>query len=124
MYAPRTRGRSRSERIDRVGRRLVGEERRQELRVGRRRQPGAAALELVEQLAGVDEVAVVADGERPARPEPERRLGVLPDRRAGRRVAAVGDREVAAERRQAPLVEDLGDHPEVLVEHEDLARRR
>ena len=59
------------------------------------RKAGAAAAQLRQQLAGVDEVAVVADRERPARPEPERRLGVLPDRRAGRRVAAVGDREVA-----------------------------
>ena len=107
------------QRVDRVRRRLVGEERGQELRVGRRGEAGAAALELVEQLAGVDEVAVVADRDRPPRPEPERRLGVLPDRRAGRRVAAVGDREVAAEAGQPPLVEDLGDHPEVLVQ-EDL----
>ena len=59
---------------------------------GRRPRP---PVELAEQLAGVHEVAVVADRERPPRPEPERRLGVLPDRRAGRRVAAVGDREVA-----------------------------
>ena len=75
----------------------------------------------VEQLAGVHEVAVVADRERPPGPEAERRLGVLPDRRAGRRVAAVGDREAAAQARQAALVEDARDEPEVLVEHELLA---
>ena len=34
------------QRLDGVGRRLVGEERRQELRVGRRGEAGAAALEL------------------------------------------------------------------------------
>ena len=85
---------------------------------GRRARP---PLQLVEQLAGVDEVAVVADGDRPARPQAVGRLGVLPDRRAGRRVAAVGDGEVAAQARQAPLVEDRADHPEVLVEHQLLA---
>ena len=30
----------------------------------------------------------------------------------------MGDREVAAEAGQPPLVEHLGDHPEVLVEHQ------
>ena len=59
---------------------------------GRRARP---PRELAEQLAGVDEVAVVADRERPPRPQAVRRLGVLPDRRAGRRVAAVGDRQAA-----------------------------
>ena len=54
-------------------------------------------------------------------PWPVRRLGVLPDRRAGRRVAAVGDGQVAAQAGQAPLVEDRADHPEVLVEHQLLA---
>ena len=39
----------------------------------------------------------------------------------GRRVAAVGDREVAPETRHPPLVEDRADHPEVLVEHQLLA---
>ena len=78
----------------------------------------SAALELGQQLPGVDEVAVVADREGPAGPEAIRRLGVLPDRRAGRRVAAMGDGEVAAERREPTLVEDRADEPEVLVEHE------
>ena len=63
------------------------------------------------------------DRERPARPEAERRLGVLPDRGARRGVAAVGDREAARQARQAPLVEDLGDQPEVLVEHQLVAVR-
>ncbi len=58
------------------------------------------------------------DRERPPRPEPERRLGVLPDRGAGRRVAAVGHGEVAHERRDAPLVEHLADHAQVLVDHQ------
>ncbi len=83
----------------------------------RLRPPGRRA----EQLPRVHEVAVVPDRERPPRPQAERRLGVLPDRGAGRGVAAVGDRELAAEARQAPLVEDLGDHAEVLVEHQLVA---
>ena len=95
------------ERLDGVGRRLVGEQRGQQLRVGRGRQPGPTAGELVEQLARVDEVAVVADRERPARSEAIGRLGVLPDGRTGRRVAAVGDRQLAAQARQASLVEDV-----------------
>ena len=104
--------------VDGVVRRLVGEERGQELRVGAGGEAAAPALELLEELARVDEVAVVADGERPPRPEAERRLGVLPDRGAGGRVAAVGDREVAGERRDPPLVEDLADHAQVLVDHQ------
>ena len=106
------------ERIDGVRGGLVGEERGQELRVGARGEAAAAALELLEELARVDEVAVVPDGERPPRAQAERRLGVLPDRRAGRRVPAVRDGEVAGERRDAPLVEDLADHAEVLVDHQ------
>ncbi len=88
-------GQDAEERLDRVG---AGSSASSAVRssvsveAGRRARP---PRELAEQLAGVDEVAVVADRDRPARPEPERRLGVLPDRRAGRRVAAVGDREVA-----------------------------
>ena len=56
-----------------------------------------------------------------ARTEPVGRLGVLPDGGARRRIAAMGDRELTAEARQAPLVEDRADHPEVLVEHQLLA---
>jgi hypothetical protein len=54
-------GQQMEERVHRVGRGLVREERREELRVGRRGEASASALELVEELAGVDEVAVVAD---------------------------------------------------------------
>ena len=58
------------ERLDRVGRRLVGEQRRQQLRVGRGGQARPAALQLAEQLTRVDEVAVVADRQRPPRAKP------------------------------------------------------
>ena len=76
------------------------------------------ALEPVAQLGGVGEVAVVRerDGARVA--AAERRLGVLPGAGAGRGVAAVADREVALERAQAALVEDLGDQAHVLVDQE------
>ena len=47
----------------------------------------------------------------------QRRLAVLPDRRAGRRVAAVRDRQVAAQRLEPALVEHLVDQAEVLVDH-------
>src|SRR5665811_2446978 len=71
-----------------------------------------------EQLPGVDEIPGMADGDRPAVTETEGRLGVLPDRRPGGRIAAVGDSERAPKARQAALVEDLGDESEVLVEHQ------
>ena len=51
-------------RRDGVGRLLVGEKGGQQLRVGRGRQARPAAGQLVEQLAGVHEVPVVADGDR------------------------------------------------------------
>ena len=107
--------------LDRVRRRLVRKERGQQLRVRRGRQARPAALEQLEQVARVDQIAVVADRERPARSQPVGRLGVLPDRRPGRRVAAMGDGQLAAQARQPALVEDRADHPEVLVEHQLLA---
>src|SRR5829696_2526792 len=88
---PADAGQDADERVHGVGGRLVGEEGCEELGVGARRQAPAAALELVEQLPGVDEVPVVPDRERAARTEAERRLRVLPDRRPGGGVAAMRD---------------------------------
>ncbi len=99
----------------------IGEERREQLRVARATDALAAAGQAFEQLARVDQVAVVPDRHRPLGPQAIGRLGVLPEGRAGRRVAAVGDRQVAAQRWQAAFVEDLGDHAEVLVDHHALA---
>ena len=92
-----------------------GEQRRDERGVG-----GVAAGELAGdagaaevlvheglELDGVDEVAVVGEGQRAAAGAAERRLGVLPRGAAGRRVARVADRDVAAERAERRLVEDL-----------------
>ena len=109
------------QRLDRVARRIVRQERRQQLGVRGRGQARFAALEVREQLAGVDEVAVVADRDRPAVAQPEGRLGVLPDRGAGGGVAAVGNRQRAAQARQSALVENLGDEAELLIEHQLLA---
>ena len=109
------------ERLDGVGGRLVCQERGQELRVGGRREAGAAAGQLPEQLARVDEIAVMADRERPPRALAVRGLGVLPDGGAGRRIAAVRDRQPPAQARQPALVEHRTDHPEVLVEHQLVA---
>ena len=72
------------------------------------------------QLGGVDQVAVVAQRQAGAgRGGAERRLGVLPGGGAGRGVAGVADREVAAQAAQRRLVEDLADQPEVLVDDDD-----
>ena len=75
----------------------------------------------LEQLASVDQVPVVTHRHGAPWPQPERWLGVLPARRAGRRVTAVGDRHLAAQGRQAALVEDLRDEAKVLVDHHLMA---
>ena len=77
-------------------------------------------LDQLAQLVGVDQVAVVAERDRAVRGGAERRLGVLPGAGPGRGVAGVADREVALERVQGGLVEDLRDQAHVLVD-EDLA---
>ena len=112
------------ERLDRVGGRLVGQERREELRVGAGGEPAPTARQPLQELPRVHEVAVVPDRERAAGSQAERRLGVLPDRGAGRGVAAVGRSPGGRAGWEAALVEDLGDHPEVLVEHQLVAVRR
>ena len=70
------------------------------------------------QVVGVDQVAVVAERDRPVRGRPERRLRVLPGARPGRGVARVADREVALERVERGLVEDLRDQAHVLVDQD------
>ena len=81
-------------------------------------RPGHAGVGgLAGQLGGVHQVAVVAQRQAGAGlGGAERRLGVLPGRGAGRGVAGVADREVAAQAAQGRLVEDLADQPEVLVD--------
>ena len=75
--------------------------------------------ELRVELDGVDQVAVVGERHLAAVGAPDR-LGVLPRRGAGGRVAHVPHRQVAAERAQLLLVEHLRDEAEVAHGH-DLA---
>ena len=69
---------------------------------------------LVGEGLGVDEVAVVAEGELAGRGVPEHGLGVAPAGRAGGRVAGVADAEVAGQGLQRPVVEDRGHEAHVL----------
>ena len=69
--------------------------------------------DLVAQLRGVDEVAVVPERDRAHAAVVEQRLRVRPGVAAGRRVARVADRELAVQAGEAALVEDLRDEPEV-----------
>ena len=79
-----------------------------------------ALAQQLDEVGGVGQVAVVAEGDRAGRRGPERRLGVVPDAGAGRGVAGVPDRDLALERLERGLVEHLGDESHVLVD-EDLA---
>ena len=75
-------------------------------------------LDELSQLVGVDQVAVVAERDRPVGGRAEGRLGVVPGAGAGRGVAAVADRQVALERVERRLVEDLGHQSHVLVDQD------
>jgi hypothetical protein len=101
-----------------------GEQLGHEVRVGARLDGyavaacGANAGDLVAQLGGVDQVAVVPEGDATSRGGgAKRRLRVLPRGGAGGGVAAVPDGKVALQRLQGLLVEDLADEAEVL-EHD------
>ena len=83
-----------------------------------------AVLHHLEELGGVDEVAVVRERDRAGVVATEGGLRVFPRGPAGRRVAAVADGDVPAQCRQAALVEDLGDQPHVLVDEDLLAVAR
>ncbi len=69
--------------------------------------------QLLAQLADVDEVAVVPERDRARAAVVEQRLRVRPRRRAGRRVARVADRDLAAQAVELLLVEHLRDEAEV-----------
>ena len=70
------------------------------------------------QLAGVGQVAVVGQRDRAGLGGPEGGLGVVPGAGAGGGVARVADGEVALERLQRRLVEDLRDQAHVLVDQD------
>ena len=84
---------------EQVALRLVGDERRDDLGVGGAGELDALGDELVAQLGGVDEVAVVAEGDDVAVAAAHQRLGVLPVAGAGGGVAHVADGVLAAEAR-------------------------
>jgi hypothetical protein len=107
---------------------LPGEEGGDQVRVVGHGGGGAFALALAlagelggqgGELGGVDEIAVVAEGDRAVAGGAEGGLGVLPGRGAGGGVAGVAHGEVAGEGGERGLVEDLGDQAHVL-EDEDL----
>jgi hypothetical protein len=69
----------------------------------------ASGLEAGAQLVGVDQVAVVGDGDRAARVVEQERLGVAQLGAAGGRVAGVADGRAPGQAGQGLLVEDVGD---------------
>ena len=95
----------------------IGDHRRDDVRIG---SCETRPAHRVGELRRVDEVAVVAQGQRMDAVGLEHRLGVVPRRGPGRGVPRVADREVSEERGQGRLVEHLADQPEVLVD-EDVA---
>ncbi len=66
------------------------------------------------QFGGVHQVSVVPEGQRTVDGRAEGRLGVLPDRGTGGRVAGVSDGDMPVQGAQRGLVEDLGDKTHVL----------
>ena len=93
---------------------MRGDQGGDDLRVRRGAEPHALRGQLVVQLDRVDQVAVVAQSDRPA-VVAVHGLRVLPSAAAGGRVAHVADRHLARERLEAALVEDLGDEAEVAL---------
>ena len=98
---------------------LVHEQLADELAVGG--EHAGQHAEVVGERFGVREVAVVAEREAGVGDRAVHGLGVAPRARAGGRVAHVADREMALERREPALVEDLGDQAHVLDDRDRLA---
>ena len=76
---------------------------------------------IAHQLGGVDQVAVVTEGEARVTRLAVDGLRVAPGARAARRVARVADGEVSFERCHVALVEDVGDEAHVLQDIDVLA---
>ena len=102
--------------LEAVRRHLLGEHRRHHVGVGGGAAPPARELR---ELVRVHQVTVVAEGDRADSVGLEDRLRVVPGAGAGRGIPGVPDGQVAVERRQRGLVEDLADQAELLV-HEDV----
>ena len=87
----------------------LGEQMEDDLAVDGGLENGAALLEFVAQQGGVDEVAVVPDGELAAAAIGHERLGVLDVAGAGGGIADVADGAGAFETLEIAGVEDLRD---------------
>ena len=118
--APRMRLTASRTEPEQVVRGVLGDERGDDLGVGARLEADAQLGELVAQLGGVDEVAVVGEGDGVLAARARERLRVLPGRRTGRGVAHVADGVRAGEAGEHLLVEDLRDEAHVLDDR-DLA---
>jgi hypothetical protein len=90
-------------------RRVVREERGDHLGVGGRPEPHARGEQLVAERRRVDEVPVVPERDRARGAVVHDRLGVRPVGAARRRVAGVADRDLAGQRGELLLVEDVRD---------------
>ena len=97
---------------------IACDERGDDLGVGAGCQSDAVGGQLRTQLLHVDEVAVVAERDGALPSVVDERLGVRPPVRAGRGVARVADRDLAGERLELLLVEDLGDEAHVAEDGE------
>jgi len=99
---------------------MLGQQRSQDVRVGGRRTghvviDQAGFTRPVGKLGGVDEIAVVSQGQSGARGGVAKyRLSVLPRCRTGGRIAAVSDRDVTRHGTESLFVEHLTDQPEIL----------
>jgi hypothetical protein len=105
--------RHRAGRSFRERRRVVRDQRRDRLRVGRGAELRPLEGQRRPEVGRVRQVAVVADRHGAHPPVMDERLRVRPGVRAGRGVARVPDRDVAGQRLQLLLVEDLRDEAHV-----------
>ncbi len=99
-----------------VGR--LGEQMKDDLAIRGRLEDRALALEFVAQDAGVDQVAVMRDGELPAEAIDHEGLRILQRARAGGGIAGVADGARAFEAFQGVLPENLRDQAHVAMQQE------
>ena len=104
-------------------RRVAGDQGGDHLGVGGRSQPDAVGDELFAQHACVRQVAVMAEGDGTGTPVVDQRLGIRPVHAPGRRIPCVPDGDLAGERLELLLVEDLGYESHV-AEHRQSASLR
>ena len=109
-------------RFDERGR-IASEERCYELRVRSRRHPDAVGEELATKLLDIHEIPVVAECNRPCAPVMDVWLRVRPLVRTGGRVARVTDRNLAGQRLQLLLVEDVREEANLAYDRQATAVR-